>query len=165
MRSLIFSKSLPALHSSRYLVHHQSSSIVEDEHDPFSLVADELSLLGNKLRAMVVAEVPKLASAAEYFFKMGVEGKRFRPTVLLLMSTALNLPIHEGPPPIDLGGALTSDVRTRQQRIAEITEMIHGLFGNWTLTMHSSMECLRKTFICLSLLVLFNLETKPLFVS
>ncbi|XP_020206027.1 solanesyl diphosphate synthase 3, chloroplastic/mitochondrial [Cajanus cajan] len=125
MRSLIFSKSLPALHSSRYLVHHQSSSIVEDEHDPFSLVADELSLLGNKLRAMVVAEVPKLASAAEYFFKMGVEGKRFRPTVLLLMSTALNLPIHEGPPPIDLGGALTSDVRTRQQRIAEITEMIH----------------------------------------
>ncbi|KAL5725098.1 Kinesin-like protein KIN-8B [Ranunculus cassubicifolius] len=29
---------------------------------------------------MVVAEVPKLASAAEYFFKMRVEGKRFRPT-------------------------------------------------------------------------------------
>jgi len=29
----------------------------QDEHDPFSLVADELSLIGNKLRAMVVAEV------------------------------------------------------------------------------------------------------------
>ena len=27
-------------------------------------------------------QVPKLASAAEYFFKMGVEGKRFRPTVI-----------------------------------------------------------------------------------
>ncbi|TKY55662.1 Solanesyl diphosphate synthase 3 [Spatholobus suberectus] len=120
-----FSKGLPALHSSRYLIHQQSSSIVEDEHDPFSLVADELSLLGNKLRAMVVAEVPKLASAAEYFFKMGVEGKRFRPTVLLLMSTALNLPIHEAPPPIELGGTLTTDMRSRQQRIAEITEMIH----------------------------------------
>lgn len=26
-------------------------------------------------------QVPKLASAAEYFFKLGVEGKRFRPTV------------------------------------------------------------------------------------
>jgi len=26
-------------------------------------------------------QVPKLATAAEYFFKMGVEGKRFRPTV------------------------------------------------------------------------------------
>ncbi|KAH1249954.1 Solanesyl diphosphate synthase 3, chloroplastic/mitochondrial [Glycine max] len=125
MRSLIISKGLPALHSSRYLIHHQSSSIVEDEHDPFSLVADELSLLGNKLRAMVVAEVPKLASAAEYFFKIGVEGKRFRPTVLLLMSTALNLSIHEAPPPVEVGGTLTTDVRSRQQRIAEITEMIH----------------------------------------
>lgn len=29
----------------------------QDELDPFSLVADELSLLGNRLRAMVVAEV------------------------------------------------------------------------------------------------------------
>lgn len=26
-------------------------------------------------------QVPKLSSAAEYFFKVGVEGKRFRPTV------------------------------------------------------------------------------------
>ncbi|KAL9326895.1 hypothetical protein ACSQ67_007540 [Phaseolus vulgaris] len=151
MRSLNFSKGLPALHSSRYLIHQQSNSIVEDEHDPFSLVADELSLLGNKLRAMVAAEVPKLASAAEYFFKMGVEGKRFRPTVsinamhmflhsfasmiqvndlmflqvLLLMSTALNLPINEASAHIELGGDLTTDLRSRQQRIAEITEMIH----------------------------------------
>ncbi|XP_027345750.1 solanesyl diphosphate synthase 3, chloroplastic/mitochondrial isoform X1 [Abrus precatorius] len=124
-RSLIFPKGLPSLHSTRYQIHHQSSSIVEDELDPFSLVADELSLLGNKLRAMVVAEVPKLASAAEYFFKMGVEGKRFRPTVLLLMSTALNLPIPKAPPPVEPGGTLTADVRSRQQRIAEITEMIH----------------------------------------
>ncbi|XP_047156825.1 solanesyl diphosphate synthase 3, chloroplastic/mitochondrial [Vigna umbellata] len=125
MRSLNFSNGLPALHSCRYLIHQQSSSVVEDEHDPFSLVADELSLLGNKLRAMVAAEVPKLASAAEYFFKMGVEGKRFRPTVLLLMATALNLPINEASAPIELGGDLTTDVRSRQQRIAEITEMIH----------------------------------------
>ncbi|KAK7331001.1 hypothetical protein VNO77_25209 [Canavalia gladiata] len=125
MRSLIFSKGQPALHNSRYQIHHQSSPIVEDELDPFSLVADELSLLGNKLRAMVVAEVPKLASAAEYFFKMGVEGKRFRPTVLLLMATALNLPIPIAPTPIELGGTLTTDLRSRQQRIAEITEMIH----------------------------------------
>ncbi|XP_027921500.1 solanesyl diphosphate synthase 3, chloroplastic/mitochondrial [Vigna unguiculata] len=125
MRSLNFSNRLPALHSCRYLIHQQSSSVVEDEHDPFSLVADELSLLGNKLRAMVAAEVPKLATAAEYFFKMGVEGKRFRPTVLLLMATALNLPINEAAAPIELGGDLTTDVRLRQQRIAEITEMIH----------------------------------------
>ncbi|KAH0889477.1 hypothetical protein HID58_051906 [Brassica napus] len=66
-------------------LYHQSSSVVEEELDPFSLVADELSLLSNKLRAMVVAEVPKLASAAEYFFKRGVEGKQFRPTVASLL--------------------------------------------------------------------------------
>ncbi|KAJ9183067.1 hypothetical protein P3X46_006978 [Hevea brasiliensis] len=73
---------------------------------------------------MVVAEVPKLASAAEYFFKMGVEGKRFRPTVLLLMATALNVHIHE-PMPNGVGDTLGAELRTRQQCIAEITEMIH----------------------------------------
>lgn len=89
------------------------SLFLQEQQDPFSLVADELSLLANRLRSMVAAEVsdffllaiiisclendslhvtfkpgfcltqvPKLASAAEYFFKMGVEGKRFRPTVI-----------------------------------------------------------------------------------
>ncbi|KAA3470108.1 solanesyl diphosphate synthase 3, chloroplastic/mitochondrial isoform X1 [Gossypium australe] len=68
---------------------------LQEQLDPFSLVSDELSLVANRLRAMVIAEVPKLASAAEYFFKLGVEGKRFRPTVLLLMATALNVHIPE----------------------------------------------------------------------
>lgn len=45
--------------------------------------------------------------------------------VLLLMATALNLPINEASAPIELRGDLTTDVRIRQQRIAEITEMIH----------------------------------------
>lgn len=45
--------------------------------------------------------------------------------VLLLMSTALNLPIPKPPPSNDLGGTFTADLRSRQQRIAEITEMIH----------------------------------------
>ncbi|XP_015866339.1 solanesyl diphosphate synthase 3, chloroplastic/mitochondrial [Ziziphus jujuba] len=105
-------------------IHHQSSAIVEDDQlDPFSLVAEELSLVANRLRSMIVVEVPKLASAAEYFFKMGVEGKRFRPTVLLLMSTALNVAIHE--PPKGLGDTVTPELRTRQQLIAQVTEMIH----------------------------------------
>ncbi|KAK8618609.1 hypothetical protein V6N13_132596 [Hibiscus sabdariffa] len=103
---------------------HQSSSIMEEELDPFSLVADELSLVANRLRAMVVAEVPKLASAAESFFKLGVEGKRFRPTVLLLMATALNVHIPK-PAAASVGDFLTTELRTRQQSIAEITEMIH----------------------------------------
>lgn len=41
------------------------------------------------------------------------------------MATALNLPINEASAPIELRGDLTTDVRIRQQRIAEITEMIH----------------------------------------
>ncbi|XP_024460375.1 solanesyl diphosphate synthase 3, chloroplastic/mitochondrial isoform X3 [Populus trichocarpa] len=73
---------------------------------------------------MVIAEVPKLASAAEYFFKMGVQGKRFRPTVLLLMATALNVRILETETGSE-GDALTTELRKRQQSIAEITEMIH----------------------------------------
>ncbi|XP_021904679.1 solanesyl diphosphate synthase 3, chloroplastic/mitochondrial-like isoform X2 [Carica papaya] len=113
-----------AFYGGRHLSYHQSSSIIEEELDPFSLVADELSLVANRLRSMVVAEVPKLASAAEYFFKMGVEGKRFRPTVLLLMATALNVHIPN-PPPVGEGDTLTTELRTRQQSIAEITEMIH----------------------------------------
>ncbi|EPS58436.1 geranyl pyrophosphate synthase [Genlisea aurea] len=100
----------------------QSNLSVEDHLDPFSLVADELSLLGNRLRSMVVAEVPKLASAAEYFFKMGVEGKRFRPTVILLMATALDSSIGRQDA---LVGDFSAELRARQQCIAEITEMIH----------------------------------------
>jgi geranyl diphosphate synthase len=33
--------------------------------------------------------VPTLATAAEYFFKEGALGKRMRPTVLLLLASAL----------------------------------------------------------------------------
>ncbi|CAN1141319.1 Solanesyl diphosphate synthase 3, chloroplastic/mitochondrial [Linum perenne] len=115
-----YSWSNPVLSGLMRQIHHQSTSLVEEQLDPFSIVADELSLLSNKLREMVVAEVPKLASAAEYFFKFGVEGKRFRPTVLLLMATALNVHL-----PIPNSVAVPTELRARQQRIAEITEMIH----------------------------------------
>lgn len=119
----------PWFHEMRHEIHHSATSTLEDQSDPFSLVADELSLLSNRLRSMVVAKVPKLASAAEYFFKMGVEGKRFRPTVLLLMATALNMPVpvsaSDIPSPDRLVDALATELRTRQQCIAEITEMIH----------------------------------------
>ncbi|XP_042477452.1 solanesyl-diphosphate synthase 1, mitochondrial-like isoform X2 [Macadamia integrifolia] len=113
-----------AIHGISYQVHNERSSIIEEQVDPFSLVAEELSILANRLRAMVVAEVPKLASAAEYFFKMGVEGKRFRPTVILLMATALNMPITKSASDgvID---TLSDELRKRQQCIAEITEMIY----------------------------------------
>lgn len=93
----------------------------EERVDPFSLVADELSVLANRLRSMVSTEVPKLASAAEYFFKSGVEGKRFRPMVLLLMASSLTAVLPE----VGIAEWSLQEQRVRQQRIAEITEMIH----------------------------------------
>ncbi|XP_024382601.1 solanesyl-diphosphate synthase 1, mitochondrial isoform X2 [Physcomitrium patens] len=100
------------------LEHLNSNS--QEKVDPFSLVADELQVVANRLRSMVTAEVPVLAMAAEYFFKLGVEGKRFRPMVLLLMSTSLMTSPSHG-----LQDLIFDDLRLRQQRIAEITEMIH----------------------------------------
>lgn len=93
----------------------------EEKVDPFSLVADELSMLANRLRSMVSSEVPKLASAAEYFFKIGVEGKRFRPMVLLLMASSMTAVL----PGIGVSEISMQEQRLSQQRIAEITEMIH----------------------------------------
>ncbi|GFQ07743.1 solanesyl diphosphate synthase 3 chloroplastic/mitochondrial [Phtheirospermum japonicum] len=91
---------------------------------PYSLVADDLSIIANRLRSMVVIEVPKLASAAEYFFRMGVEGKRFRPTVLLLMARALNVTVPGQARDAGVDVSL-ADLRTKQMCLAEITEMIH----------------------------------------
>ncbi|KAI3871197.1 hypothetical protein MKW98_015097 [Papaver atlanticum] len=107
-------------------VQEGGSSSVEGQVDPFSLVADELSLISNRLREMVVSEVPKLSSAAEYFFEMGVEGKRLRPTILLLMASAVNVSLLSGSGILDaVMTNISSELRTRQQRISEITEMIH----------------------------------------
>ncbi|CAI9108677.1 OLC1v1008343C1 [Oldenlandia corymbosa var. corymbosa] len=117
-------KSTASAPNSSFISSERYDHHAEEKIDPFSLVADELSILANRLRSMVVAEVPKLASAAEYFFKIGAEGKRFRPTVLLLMATAIDAPISR-PLPDTAVDALSMDLRTRQQCIAEITEMIH----------------------------------------
>ncbi|MCL7046694.1 hypothetical protein MKW94_027344 [Papaver nudicaule] len=107
-----------------YQVLEGGSSLVKEKVDPFALVAEELSLIRNRLLNMVAAdEVPKLASAAKYFFELGAEGKKFRPTILLLMSSALNVSQLESAPCTVTN--FSNELRTRQQRIAEITEMIH----------------------------------------
>ena len=93
--------------------------------DPFSPVAAELDFVSQRIIRGIKTQIPALSSAAEYFFQLGSEGKRLRPTVLLLMSSVLAgdarsarfdaaRPEGEGCP-----------TRDRQQRIAEITEMIH----------------------------------------
>ncbi|KAJ4758414.1 Geranyl diphosphate synthase [Rhynchospora pubera] len=113
------------LHDVSYQAHHNRS--FRSVEDPFSLVADELSLIAKNLREQVAEEVqnkaPKLASAAKYFFERA-EGKKFRPTVLLLMASALNMPIPQSTAE-EVFDTLSEGLRARQQAIAKITEMIH----------------------------------------
>jgi geranyl diphosphate synthase len=96
--------------------------------DPYSLVAAEVAVVSERLRHSIVTNVPALEQAAEYFFRPGVQGKRLRPTLILLMAGA----VSSGPPPAE---ALLPDLRPpheppqerrrQQQRIAEIAELIH----------------------------------------
>jgi geranyl diphosphate synthase len=58
--------------------------------DPFALVADEIESVSQRLRQTVMTDIPALSRAAEYFFKLGAEGKRLRPTILLLMASSLS---------------------------------------------------------------------------
>ena len=121
--------------------------------EPFSLVKDELGAISERMRRAVTSEVPALKTAAEYFFRTGSEGKRVRPTVLLLMASALGeVPSARGASSAgdafrndagataDANAEATDDARVpdhapahvvptatrrRQQRLAEITELIH----------------------------------------
>lgn len=100
----------------------------EERKGPFGLVREEIDCVTERLRRDIFTEIPALERAAEYFFQAGAEGKRLRSTMLLLMSSAL----APAPPGFEFLTVDTSppaehppSVRRRQQRIAEITELIH----------------------------------------
>jgi geranyl diphosphate synthase len=96
--------------------------------DPFSLVRSEIESVSERLRRCIVTEIPTLEQAAEYFFRAGHEGKRLRSTVILLMATSLaSVPINPSFLTVDdsPADAHPPEQRRRQQRIAEITELIH----------------------------------------
>lgn len=96
--------------------------------DPFALVRLEIDSVSNRLRNCILTDIPVLEKAAEYFFQTGKEGKRLRSTIVLLMATGLS---RQGPLPsmleVDVSPASAHPVelRRRQQRIAEISELIH----------------------------------------
>ena len=77
--------------------------------DPFNLMADQLKPLDNSLRDLVGSDHPVLTRVAQHFFELA--GKRFRPTIVLLASSA---------------AAAGAPANAKQQRLAEITEMIHA---------------------------------------
>ncbi|KAG8466138.1 hypothetical protein KFE25_001894 [Diacronema lutheri] len=78
--------------------------------DPFKLAEPDLRPLSDSIKDLVGIDHPVLNKVARHFFDM--QGKRFRPTILLLVSQAL-------------GSARDSPAFTRQKRLAEIAEMIH----------------------------------------
>ena len=57
--------------------------------NPFKIVDEELRAIGERMRRAVTSDIPALSTASEYFFKLGAEGKRVRPTVLMLMASAM----------------------------------------------------------------------------
>lgn len=97
--------------------------------DPFSLIKQELRCVSERLRLGVTSDIPALQQAAGYLFECGTEGKRIRPSVCLLLSSALAAtpPSREDTDSADLRPVTVcpSEVRRRQQRIAEIAELIH----------------------------------------
>ena len=77
--------------------------------DPFALMKDQLRPLDSSLRDLVGSDHPVLTRVAQHFFELA--GKRFRPTIVLLASSAA------------MGGEAAN---AHQRRLAEITEMIHA---------------------------------------
>lgn len=91
--------------------------------DPYALTRAEVDTVSERLRHSVASHIPALKDAADYFFRRGVEGKRVRPTLLLLLASALSqsrappdashLAVDLSPPHL-----YPATERRRQQRIA-----------------------------------------------
>lgn len=96
--------------------------------DPFGMVLPEVEAISQRLMKTAPAELPVLAAVAVHLFQPGHEGKRLRPSCILLMATAL---AEEAPGPdmmvIDTAhhSAYPALLRRRQQRVAESAELFH----------------------------------------
>lgn len=96
--------------------------------DPLSLVKDELDIVAERLRRSILSDIPVLERASSYFFDVGAHGKRLRPSILLLLATSLS-PVPPGKnfmtPDYRPANEYPAECRRQQQRVAEITELIH----------------------------------------
>ena len=83
--------------------------------DPFAMVSEELAPFTDSIKDVVAADHPILSDAAKYFFAKK-QGKRFRPTIVMLMAKATaEVPAaHKG-----------GNVYKKQAELGQITEMIH----------------------------------------
>nr|CCA17241.1 conserved hypothetical protein [Albugo laibachii Nc14] len=93
------------------------------QEDPFLLVQTELQSVTESIKQILGTDHPVLSTVAKYFFEQD-GGKKVRPTMVLLMSQAaeVNRLSNELPLPSSQSKEFTM---AAQQRLAEITEMIH----------------------------------------
>jgi hypothetical protein len=83
--------------------------------DPFAMVSEELAPFTDSIKDVVAADHPILSEASKHFFAKK-QGKRFRPTIVMLMAKAT-----AAVPAEHKGGA----VYVKQAELGQITEMIH----------------------------------------
>lgn len=119
---------------------------IETLPDPFKMVEKELKPFSDSIKELVSTDQPILSMAAKHFFEKR-HGKRFRPTIIQLMSKAVagcdvettnlngvdgNRWQDSGASNVDVeGGVVTSanhkgsDVWRKQAQLGQIVEMIH----------------------------------------
>lgn len=119
------------------------SKKIETLPDPFKMVEKELQPFSDSIKELVSTDQPILSMAAKHFFEKR-HGKRFRPTIVQLMSKAVAAVPPEtlgedlgqwessGASVVDVdGGVVTSsnhqgsDVWRKQGQLGQIVEMIH----------------------------------------
>eukprot|EP00286_Rhodomonas_abbreviata_P020735 CAMPEP_0181293988 /NCGR_PEP_ID=MMETSP1101-20121128/3357_1 /TAXON_ID=46948 /ORGANISM="Rhodomonas abbreviata, Strain Caron Lab Isolate" /LENGTH=441 /DNA_ID=CAMNT_0023398609 /DNA_START=237 /DNA_END=1559 /DNA_ORIENTATION=- len=83
--------------------------------DPFGLVREELSPFAESIKSVVDTDHPILSEAAKHFFAQR-QGKRFRPTIVMLMSKATS------PSPTE---HISGSIYDKQALLGQVTEMIH----------------------------------------
>jgi len=86
--------------------------------DPFAYVSKDLVPLSESIASLLTTEHPTLKVAANYFFDQQ-SGKRFRPTIVLLMAQATSAAAA------GKADAVPMDEYSKQTKLAGITEMIH----------------------------------------
>lgn len=117
---------------------------IETLPDPFKMVEKELQPFSDSIKELVSTDQPILSMAAKHFFEKR-HGKRFRPTIVQLMSKAVAACDPEimksseggrwqnsGASDVDIEGGLVtssnhkgSDVWRKQAQLGQIVEMIH----------------------------------------
>ena len=88
--------------------------------DPFKYVLDDVNPLSEHLKDLVTTEHPVLKMAATQLLSKRQQGKRFRPTLVTLMSLACAAAAG-----VDAEAHREGEVYARQGQLAQITEMIH----------------------------------------